>query len=442
MHAQDAVGLFVRDDLDEAGRLAHGHGTAHGGKREAADLVRDALVLALGFGLADPGQLGLGVDHPRHGIQIDMAGQARNEFGHSDAFFGCLVGQHGSTHAIADRPDAVHTGVAVFVDLDLAALAEFDRDTFGQQVACCRTTADGHQQLVHHQGLLPLGIRVCQVHTVCLDLGLAQLRAQFDVQTLFFELACGDFADVSIHGRQERRQCLENRDFGAETVPHTAQFQADHASADHAQARGHLVEVQATHVVDNAVTIELRERQFDGVRTGRENHVDGLQLDLAAVVLLDLDQVARVQGAEAVERGHLVGLEQHRDAAGELADDLVLATDHDAHVDRRLLGRDAVVGESVQQVMELARAVQQRLGRDAAHPQAGAAERRLVVLAQSCIDAGDFQAQLRGADRRDVSAGAAADHDDIEVLWFAHLKRILRLGAKSPGRSARGSGWE
>jgi hypothetical protein len=74
--------------------------------------------------------------------------------------------------------------------------------------------------------------------------------------------------------------------------------------------------------------VELRERQFDRVRTGRQDHVGALQFDFAAIVLLHLDDVARLQLAEAVERAHLVRLEQRGDAAGELLHDLVLAGDH------------------------------------------------------------------------------------------------------------------
>jgi hypothetical protein len=51
-----------------------------------------------------------------------VAGQAGDQFGHRDAFLEALVRQHRPAHAVADRPDAVDAGVAVFVDLDHAAL--------------------------------------------------------------------------------------------------------------------------------------------------------------------------------------------------------------------------------------------------------------------------------------------------------------------------------
>jgi hypothetical protein len=134
-----------------------------------------------------------------------------------------------------------------------------------------------------------------------------------------------------------------------------------------------------------------------------------------------------VQSAEAVERGDLVGLEQHRDAAGELLHDLVLAADHRRHVDLRVLEADAVVAEQVAQVPELARGVEQRLRRDAADAQAGAAERRLAVLAERRVDAGDLHAQLGGADRGVVAGGAGADHDDVEVLGLAHVHLVALI---------------
>src|SRR3546814_20165508 len=80
-------------------------------------------------------------------------------------------------------------------------------------------------------------------------------------------------------------------------------------------------------------------------------------LDLGAVVLLQLDHVARLQLAEAVERRDLVGLEQHRDAAGELLHDGVLAADHLGHVHLRVLEADAMLVEQLALVPVLARGI-------------------------------------------------------------------------------------
>src|SRR5581483_8612629 len=56
--------------------------------------------------------------------------------------------------------------------------------------------------------------------------------------------------------------------------------------------------------------------------------------------------------------------------------------------------------------------------RNTARVQAGAAERRRVVLVQPGVDAGGLAAELRGADRGRITGGSAAD--DHDVVIFAH----------------------
>ena len=119
-----------------------------------------------------------------------------------------------------------------------------------------------------------------------LDLGLADLGAELDVETLLLEFPGGGLGDFGVGGGEEVGQGFEDRDFGAEALPDAAQFQADHAGADHAQALGHGGEVERADVVDDRVAIELRERQLDRIRTGRDHDVGALEFDLRAVVLL------------------------------------------------------------------------------------------------------------------------------------------------------------
>ena len=110
----------------------------------------------------------------------------------------------------------------------------------------------------------------------------------------------------------------------------------------------------------------------------------------------------------------LVLLEQVQDAVVVLRDDLVLAREHLRDVDREALDLDAVLGEGMAGVLEVLGRLQQRLRRDAADVGAGAARRGLAVGARPVVDAGGLEAELRGADRGDVAAGAAADDDDVE----------------------------
>src|SRR6185437_2929341 len=108
-------------------------GTADRGEREAADLVRDAGVLQFLLGLAGPGDFGFGVDHPRHGVEVDVTGLAGDPLGHRHAFLGTLVRQHRAAHGVADRPHAVDAGVVVLVDDDATALVQPHAGVVGQQ---------------------------------------------------------------------------------------------------------------------------------------------------------------------------------------------------------------------------------------------------------------------------------------------------------------------
>jgi hypothetical protein len=118
------------------------------------------------------------------------------------------------------------------------------------------------------------------------------------------------------------------------------------------------------------------------------DHVDGLAVHDGGPTLDDLDAMLFQQGAHA---------------AGEPRDDAVFPAHGLADVDARALHMDAqraVTHEVVGLVKGLGR-VDHGLGWDAAHVQAGAAQ--LITFDQRGGDA-----QLRGAYRRDVAAGAAA----------------------------------
>ena len=58
----------MRDDFHETRRLVHRDRATDCSERERSGLVRNAFVLALLLGLADPRDLGLGVDDPRNRV--------------------------------------------------------------------------------------------------------------------------------------------------------------------------------------------------------------------------------------------------------------------------------------------------------------------------------------------------------------------------------------
>ena len=158
----------------------------------------------------------------------------------------------------------------------------------------------------------------------------------------------------------------------------------------------------------------------------------------------DLDGVGGHEPALALDVVDLAGLHEPLQALVEPADDAVLVAVDPAHVDR-LEGRlDAELLALACAVGDLGR-VQQRLGRDAAHVQAGAAELAL-------LDERDRQAQLGRPQGAGVAAAATSEDDDVVgVLGFSrHRGRSLALpdrsvsdaaGGPGPSRRARAACW-
>src|SRR3546814_232808 len=222
-------------------------------------LVRRAVFLELLLGPADPGDFRLGVDHVGDGVVVDVAGQAGDQLGHGDAFLEALVRQHRAAHAVADRPHAVDAGVAVFVDLDHAALVELHAGAIGQQAAARGAAADRDQQLVERDRLLAVLVGVGDDHFLLLalagDFGLADLGAEADVQALLLELARGGLRHFRVGDGQEVGQRFEHGHFRAQALPHAAQLQPDHAGADHAQALRPVGEVERADVVADVLAV-------------------------------------------------------------------------------------------------------------------------------------------------------------------------------------------
>src|SRR5690606_24281 len=104
---------------------------------------------------------------------------------------------------------------------------------------------------------------------------------------------------------------------------------------------------------------------------------------------------------------HAGPLEEVRDAVVEAADDMVLPGDRLPEVEGRSGDGDAERGRGARPMdglLEFLGRVDQRLRRDAADIEAGAAE-------PAALDDHRIDAELAGADRTDIAAGAGADHE-------------------------------
>ena len=104
-----------------------------------------------------------------------------------------------------------------------------------------------------------------------------------------------------------------------------------------------------------------------------------------------------------------LALKSAGDAAGHLLDDCGLPLVRLREVELRLTDRHAELAERVVRLVHEMRGLHPRLGRDAPDPQAGSAELGLL------LDARDLGAELRGANRCGVPAGASAEDCDVDI---------------------------
>ena len=105
--AQDAVGLAMRQQLDEPARRLERSGAAIGAEGKQAALVGKATGLELLLGLAHPGDLRCGVDHRGNHIVVDVGVATRDAVCDRNALLLALVREHRAAHAIADRADVL-----------------------------------------------------------------------------------------------------------------------------------------------------------------------------------------------------------------------------------------------------------------------------------------------------------------------------------------------
>ena len=124
----------------------------------------------------------------------------------------------------------------------------------------------------------------------------------------------------------------------------------------------------------------------------------------------------RTSSAATLDAGDSTGLEQGLDSTRQLLDDAALARQHRTDIDRQLAGRNTVLAELlVGPVIEL-RGLEQRLGRDAADIETGAAKRLALARDGPVVDAGRRHAELSCAYGGRIASGASADHDEVEFL--------------------------
>src|SRR6056297_2162091 len=406
MRAKNTVGFLVGQQLDEAvtGEIGLGAAIAHEG--ELTHLVGAARLLELCLGLADAGDLGVGVDHAGDDAIVHMAMFAGDHLGGGHAFILGLVGEHGAVNGIADGVDAVDIGAPLVIGFDLATLGHLDAEGIEAKAIGEGFAAGGDQNGIGVEGVLAV---VLAELVVVLGLGFHRLDrlhggAHDEFKALFLQQFLELLLYLAVHAGGNVIQEFNNRHLRAQARIDRAHFQPDDARADDHHFLGDFRQFQCARGGDDGFLVHLDTRQRGGFGACGDDDVLGL---VGLVTHLDLALFG--DRAPALDPVYLVLFEQEFDALGVLADDVILVGEHLFPVHGRRFALEAHLGEVVFGLVQLVGGVQQRLGGDAADVEAGAAK------GFSALDAGGFQAELRAADGGDIAAGAGADDDDVIV---------------------------
>ena len=234
-----------------------------------------------------------------------------------------------------------------------------------------------------------------------------------DLDALLLEALARKRLNLVILDRQDLRQHLDHGHLGAERAVERGELDADGAGADHQQRLRNAGRRHGLKVSPHQFLVRLEAGQHARPRAGGDDDVLGLigagaerALRRLALRRLHRDLAGRVDRRLAPDDRHFVLFHQEADAVVEPLGDGARARHHGLGVVADIVGFQPIVLGVLHVVENLGRA-QQRLGGNAAPVEADAAE--IVAL-----DDGGLEAELRGADRGDIAAGAGADDQDVE----------------------------
>jgi hypothetical protein len=243
--------------------------------------------------------------------------------------------------------------------------------------------------------------------------------AGHDRDPALLEAALDHPADLGVLERHDPGQVFEQRHANADVLEHRGEFDPDRARADDHDVLRKRVHAQDVVARDDPVAVRLEPGQRLDPRTRGEDHVGGIEHALAAGArravltgLVDPDLLRAIEPAATLDPGDLVLGDEALEPGPHPLHDGIAASGHRGVVDLGLARQVEAELLGVADPIDEAGGLEQRLGRDAAAVQACAAD---LVL----VDEGNLQPELGGAERRRVSAGARAEHDEIEVIGRA-----------------------
>ena len=421
MGAQQLAGLGVEDGLHQPFRLSHRDGLAVADEGEAAhpDLMAEFLRALLRQ--ADAGHLRTAIGAAGDVQHIHrMRMLPRDGLHRDDRLMARLVGQPGRAGEVADGIDARLAGVAEGAGEHMRAVHLHLR-ALKAEILDIADDADGGDQAVGRD-LLHLAIRLDDRSDAVRALADAlHPRAGQQLHALLGEGLGDEAADLLILHRQDAVHHLDQRHLRAHVQVEAGEFGPDGAGADDDQRFRHRGRRHRFPIGPDQLAVGFHPWDHPRARAGRQDDVLRGEFGNRLAVLRHAKLAGAGELPVPVEDRNLVLLHQVLDPARKLARHLPAALDHFLEVEADIVGREAVLVERVQQMINLARA-QQRLGRDAAPVEADAAQ--ILPLHQRGL-----HAELAGADRRDIATGPAAHHDKIEALGHRQPPAARRRSA-------------
>ena len=270
--------------VDEADQLDEALGLEDLALAVAAQVVGhrgDRVAVALASGRlveADRRDLRVRVGHPRDAGLVDRSRlEAGDLLGDEDALLEAAVGELETGHDVADGVDALDVGAAALVGEHEAAL-HLDALLGIAEAVGGRPAADRDEQ---HLGL---------DHVTALDgdgdagvgrLDALERRAGQEGDPALAEGALERLRARLVLAGDEPGEGLDDRDVGAEGLPHAGELAADDAAAEHDRRGRDVVEAQRVLGGHHPRAVDLEARERTAVGAGGEH--DGLAGVLGAV---------------------------------------------------------------------------------------------------------------------------------------------------------------
>merc|ERR1719180_637530 len=316
---QKSVCGLLPKDLDQTISVIVALGSAVGGKGELSNVVGNSVGLQLLLVLANPGHLGVGVDHAWHAVVVDVNRTSDHSLAADNGLVFGLVRKHG---ALDDVADGINVGVDCLeagVNGHPAPVIPLNTNILQSQVVCVRTTSNTDQQNI---GVHLFSFSILDTFDGLLDLASLlpcshPLRVQLELDPLLGHDALELLGDVHVNPHPANvAQELNGCNLGSKSGPNGSELNSNDTGTNQNHLLRHLLQAESSSGGDNGILINLNAREWSDFAAGGNHDVLRVHnFSHAAVRANDGNLVRSCDLAMALQMGHLVALEQHLDAA-------------------------------------------------------------------------------------------------------------------------------